>query len=38
LRETGVQKKLSRSVIKLIGGAGFDDTQIIGNGAEGSER
>ena len=36
--ESGVKKELGGGVVELVGGAGFDDAEVIGNGSEGGER
>ena len=33
LGEAGVEKELGRSVIKLVGGAGLDDAELVGDGS-----
>lgn len=37
LREAGVEEELGRGVVELVGGAGFDDAEVVGDGPEGGE-
>ena len=37
LGEAGVEKELGRSVVELVGGAGLDDAELVGDGSKWSE-